>query len=102
MMHASRANKTRNAKRAAHAKAVIEDLIDSCTALAIAESQTNLAASTTNLKLPDATDDRELIYNAIAKHLKSLPLRYALSIEVRTGTKQPSTNVSPCSGVGFL
>ncbi|GMI44104.1 hypothetical protein TrCOL_g9246 [Triparma columacea] len=81
MMHASRANKTRNAKRAAHAKAVIEDLIDSCTALAIAESQTNLAASTTNLKLPDATDDRELIYNAIAKHLKSLPLRYALSIE---------------------
>eukprot|EP00520_Triparma_pacifica_P005893 CAMPEP_0118649546 /NCGR_PEP_ID=MMETSP0785-20121206/9762_1 /TAXON_ID=91992 /ORGANISM="Bolidomonas pacifica, Strain CCMP 1866" /LENGTH=873 /DNA_ID=CAMNT_0006541843 /DNA_START=337 /DNA_END=2958 /DNA_ORIENTATION=+ len=65
------ANKSRNIKRAAHAQAVIEDLIDSCTTLAVAESQSSDAA----------TDGRKSIYNAIEKHLKSLPLRYALSIE---------------------
>jgi hypothetical protein len=90
-MHASRANKSRNAKRAAHAQAVIEDLIESCTSLAIAEYQTN--PSTSNVKGPDVTDDGELIYNAITKHLKSLPLRYALSIEV--SEKRPKNSSHP-------
>ncbi|GMH74737.1 hypothetical protein TrST_g5911 [Triparma strigata] len=59
-------NKSRNERRAAHARAVVEDLKESCVRLAVAEQK---------------NDDVNLISSAISTHLSSLPLRYALSIE---------------------
>ncbi|GMI10226.1 hypothetical protein TrLO_g15601 [Triparma laevis f. longispina] len=59
-------NKRRNERRAMHAKAVVEDLKESCVRLAVAEG---------------GGDDGGRISEAISNHLTSLPLRYALSID---------------------
>ena len=47
--------------------------MDSCATLAVAEAQINANH--------DSSNDPDLIYKAIEKHLKCLPLRYVLSIE---------------------